>query len=312
MLKGDLKNEVGKFQKILTDCLAELEVTLDYPEHDDEEITLNSAKKILSSLYQQITNLLQTSNTGKIIKNGLNIAIIGKPNVGKSSLLNALIGENRAIVTNIAGTTRDTITETISFNGMKFNFIDTAGIRESEDIVEKIGIERSKQSINESDIVLVVLDSLTGLQEEDKILLDLTKNEKRIILINKTDLNQKENYNYINNLQNNKYLKTNENILEISALKKQNIEKIKEVIFNKIIDNKMDASALILTNIRQTNNLKIAQQTLNEAIEATDNKTVDIVAFLIRRVWEELGKITGETEIESVIDEIFSKFCLGK
>lgn len=312
MLKGDLKNEVGKFQKILTDCLAELEVTLDYPEHDDEEITLNSAKKILSSLYQQITNLLQTSNTGKIIKNGLNIAIIGKPNVGKSSLLNALIGENRAIVTNIAGTTRDTITETISFNGMKFNFIDTAGIRESEDIVEKIGIERSKQSINESDIVLVVLDSSTDLQEEDKILLDLTKNEKRIILINKTDLNQKENYNFINNLQNNKYLKTNENILEISALKKQNIEKIKEVIFNKIIDNKMDASALILTNIRQTNNLKIAQQTLNEAIEATTNKTVDIVAFLVRRVWEELGKITGETEIESVIDEIFSKFCLGK
>ena len=195
---------------------------------------------------------------------------------------------------------------------MKFNFIDTAGIRESEDIVEKIGIERSKQSINESDIVLVVLDSSTDLQEEDKILLDLTKNEKRIILINKTDLNQKENYNYINNLQNNKYLKTNENILEISALKKQNIEKIKEVIFNKIIDNKMDASALILTNIRQTNNLKIAQQTLNEAIEATTSKTVDIVAFLVRRVWEELGKITGETEIESVIDEIFSKFCLGK
>ena len=360
MLKGELNKTVKTFQNRLTDCLASLEVTLDYPEHDDEEITLSQTHKILSQLNTEFEKLIATSKTGKIIKNGLGIAIIGKPNVGKSSLLNALIGEERAIVTNIAGTTRDTITETITFKGMKFNFIDTAGIRESDDIVEKIGIERSKQSIAEADIVLVVLDNSTELSQEDKTLLELTKNEKRIIILNKTDLgnkakNQIESGKIIdilsknidkklNSVENNNIfvenhsenvendnknvenarnmLKNGENannadlrvlnIIEISALKKDNIEKIKEMIFDKVIDNKMDASGLVLTNMRQTNNLKSAKQVLETAISASQTETVDIVAFLVRRVWEELGKITGETEIEAVIDEIFSKFCLGK
>ena len=191
ILKGELKQTVNKIQGALTEFLARINVDLDYPEHDDEHTTALYVKNGLLNLKAEIESLLKTATTGKVVKNGINVAIIGKPNVGKSSILNALIGENRAIVTNIAGTTRDTIVETINFNGIKFNFIDTAGIRESDDIVEKIGIERSKQSIKEADVVLIVFDNSSDLTVEDKKLLELKKEKKRILILNKTDLVKK-------------------------------------------------------------------------------------------------------------------------
>jgi len=305
MLKGELKFAIVEMQKKLTDFLARIEVDIDYPEHDDEHATASYVKAGLAKLREQIENLSKTASTGKLIKHGINIAIIGKPNVGKSSLLNSLIGEERAIVTNIAGTTRDTIMETINFNGMKLNFIDTAGIRESEDVVEKIGIERSKRSIKEANLVLVILDNSGELTDEDEKLLDLTKNEKRILILNKTDLGQA--------LKINKKIKElNEEIIEISALKKSNIENLKQLIFDKVIDKKINASSLIITNIRHIINLKLALQAIDEAINKCDNESMDIIAFLVKNIWDILGRITGETEFETVIDEIFSKFCLGK
>lgn len=298
ILKGELKHTINKMQDKLTEFLAKIDVDLDYPEHDDEHITALFVKNGLKKLADEVQELLKTATTGKMVKHGINIAIIGKPNVGKSSILNALIGENRAIVTNVAGTTRDTIVETINFNGIKFNFIDTAGIRDSDDIVEKIGIERSKQSIKEADIILVVFDNSSNLTFEDDKLLDLTKNEKRILILNKSDIDKK--------------LKFGEEFLEISALTKHNIQKVKQAIYDKVIDKKVDISGLIITNIRHINNLKLAEQELKNAIEKCKTESMDIIAFLVRRVWEALGKITGETEYENIIDEIFSKFCLGK
>lgn len=299
LLKGELKNKVIELQNKLTTSLAELEVTLDYPEYDDEKFAIIKVQKELKGVLTEVQNLLATVKTGKVIKNGINIAIVGKPNVGKSSLLNALIGEERAIVTSIAGTTRDTITETINFNGMKLNFVDTAGIRESEDFVERIGIERSRQSIKEADLVLVVLDNSEKLEKEDNSLLDLTSKLNRILVLNKSDLGKILAFG-------------KEKVVNISAIKKQNIEKIKQVIFDSVIDKKMDTSGLVLTNLRQINNLKNAKIAIEIAIEKCEFESADIVAFLLKNVWDEFGKITGETEVEAVIDEIFSKFCLGK
>lgn len=294
---GKLNKIIKDIQNNIKDCLVDLEVSIDYPEHDDEQMSIEKVKEVLISSKKQIENLITSFSQGEKIKFGINVAIIGKPNVGKSSILNCLIGEERAIVTSIKGTTRDVLKETISYKGFKINFIDTAGIRESDDVVEKIGIQRSKKCIEDSNIVLCVFDASESLDDEDKALLDLTKNKNVIYVLNKTDKQ------VVTNLDNAIYVCANQN---------KNIDKIKDKIIELSKVNNVDFSQVYLTNKRHLQVLQESLSLIDEAIMATQNMSADIVDMSAKRVWTSLGKITGESEIESIIDGIFAKFCLGK
>lgn len=295
LMSGELSKFAKDSQAALTDMLAELEVALDYPEHDDEAMAIESARKKLEDMIAKTEALLATVGTGKLIKSGVSVAIVGKPNVGKSSLLNALLGEERAIVTSVEGTTRDTISETISYKGYNINFVDTAGVRESDDEVEKIGIERSKKAIESADVVLLLIDSSRELDERDQELMKLTEGKRRILVLNKCDLKSKVKLDGI----------------KVSAKSGEGVEELKKKILDSV-DLKVDTSGLVITNMRHEEALKEALDALKEADSAAESKSADIVAFLVKRAWTAFGKITGETENEAIIDKIFSKFCLGK
>lgn len=297
ILKGDLFAKISNLQKEIMDAIVNLEVSIDYPEHDDEALGIDNLVKVLSKSKIVLKQLDDTSHNGSIIKSGINVAIVGKPNVGKSSLLNALIGEERAIVTSIKGTTRDTICETIVYSGIKINFMDTAGIHESFDEVEKIGIDRAKQSLKNADIILALFDASTSLDDEDREIIDLTSKYKTINIINKTDIKS-------GNLD--------INGIEISALNKINIDKIKEKILELSINSKIDYSGIIITNTRHQEAIKDSIQKIDEILNASEFQTVDILDMLAKDLWKTLGKITGETENEDIISGIFAKFCLGK
>ena len=298
LMKGRLFKTVEKLQNDLTTTIARIEVTLDYPEHDDEEIEKNHAIAVLENVKQEIQTLLKNSEHGKYIKTGVNIALVGKPNVGKSSLLNALLGQERAIVTNIKGTTRDTIKETLLYKGVKFNFIDTAGLRESNDIVEQIGINKSRETIKEADIVVLLLDGAEKIDEEDLLIYKQIKQHNPLIVLNKQDIKIKQELPF--------------EVFEISAMKNQGIEELKETIYQRTIKEKIDTSAIVLTNQRHITALENAKQLTQEAIDTIRNVSSDIANFEIRKIWTELGKITGVSENERIIDEIFARFCLGK
>ena len=297
MMKGDLKLKVEDLQKQIMDAIVNLEVSIDYPEHDDEALGVDNLVNVLNMVKQELIKLENTSKSGKIINSGINVAIVGKPNVGKSSLLNALIGEERAIVTSIKGTTRDTLHETITHNGIKINFIDTAGIHSSSDEVEKIGIEKAKESLKNAHIVLAVFDGSEPLSQEDKELISLLQPYKVLNIINKTDISKN---------------KTGISGLEISALNKQNIEEIKDEILKLSIENKIDYSSLIITNTRHIEAIKDSIKKIDELITECKFQTVDILDMLAKDIWKTLGKITGSTENEEIISGIFAKFCLGK
>ena len=298
LMSGKLYSEVKALQDSITEELASIDMTLDYPEHDDEGETLAHTKGVLVEVEKKLNELLSTASAGKLIKSGVNAIIVGKPNVGKSSLLNALLGEDRAIVTDIAGTTRDTITESISYKDIKINFIDTAGVHDSTNLVEQLGIDRTKKALESADIVLLMLDSSSKLSEEDRELLKLTENKKRIIILNKADKK--------------KALEIKDKYILISAKNGENIEKVKEEIYSTFASGTIDTSGLILTNVRHIEALESAHKICEETIDVCEIHTPDIVSFKLKELWAELGKITGETETESIIDAIFSKFCLGK
>ena len=297
LLNGELFKKVDNMQSLLTSKLAEIEVTLDYPEHDIEYETKESIKKSLLSIKQELEKLINTEQTGRIIKDGINVAILGRPNVGKSSILNKLLGYDRAIVTDVAGTTRDTISESIIYKGIKINLIDTAGIRESQDIVEKIGIDKSIQTIDSADIILLILDNSQDLTKEDKNNIELVKDKNVIFVSNKSDLNKKLNF---------------DNSILVSAKDNKNIDKIKDEIYNKVVDKKIISQDIILTNKRHIQLVREAYNNINNALENIDTVTLDCIALDIKNAWLNLGAITGQVADEKIIDQIFSRFCLGK
>ena len=297
LLNGELFKKVDNMQNLLTSKLAEIEVTLDYPEHDIEYETKESIKKSLLSIKQELKKLINTEQTGRIIKDGINVAILGRPNVGKSSILNKLLGYDRAIVTDVAGTTRDTISESIIYKGIKINLIDTAGIRESQDIVEKIGIDKSIQTIDSADIILLILDNSQDLTKEDKNNIELVKDKNVIFVSNKSDLNKKLNF---------------DNSILVSAKDNKNIDKIKDEIYNKVVDKKIISQDIILTNKRHIQLVKEAYNNIKNALENIDTVTLDCIALDIKNAWLNLGAITGQVADEKIIDQIFSRFCLGK
>ena len=303
-LKANLSLAGGKFQKKvrdlqekLTATLAKIEVTLDYPEEDLEETVRDEIFETISNVKKEIIKILDDSKQYKYIKNGINVAIVGKPNVGKSSLLNALLGEEKAIVTNIEGTTRDSIEGVFFYNGIKINLIDTAGIREALDEVEKIGVEKSKTVLKDSDIVLFVFDGSKDIEENDEKIKKICKDKIFVSVINKTD--QK------------RVLGKQENEIEISAIENKNIDLLKETIFKTIIKSEINFNNIIITNQRQLNELNNALKDIKE-IENSKLELLEIVSMLIKKLWNTLGKITGNTENEDIINLIFSKFCLGK
>ena len=297
LLNGELFKKVDNMQNLLTSKLAEIEVTLDYPEHDIEYETKESIKKSLLSIKQELEKLINTEQTGRIIKDGINVAILGRPNVGKSSILNKLLGYDRAIVTDVAGTTRDTISESIVYKGIKINLIDTAGIRESQDIVEKIGIDKSIQTIDSADIILLILDNSQDLTKEDKKNIELVKDKNVIFVSNKSDLDKKLNF---------------DNSILVSAKDNKNIDKIKDEIYNKVVDKKIISQDIILTNKRHIQLVKEAYNNIKNALENIDTVTLDCIALDIKNAWLNLGAITGQVADEKIIDQIFSRFCLGK
>lgn len=294
---GKLRKKIVSLQEKLTEEIAKIEATLDYPEEDFEKSAKEGIFKSLENVEENIDEFLKQAQGARLLKEGVSVAIIGAPNVGKSSLLNALVGEEKAIVTDIAGTTRDTISEHIVYKGIKINFIDTAGIREATDKVEKIGIEKSRKSIEKADVVLCVLDGTRMLGEEDKEILKLAEKTKHIVIVNKSDEKR--------------ILEKQEEELYISAKDEKNITAVKDKIFDMVAGEEIDLNKIIIINERQIEHLKEAMITIQE-IFAAKEESMDIIAMLIKNLWNALGKITGQCENEAIIDLIFSKFCLGK
>ena len=298
LTSGKLKQKITTLQNNLTESIAQIEATLDYPEEDFEKSVKENIFLNIKNIKSTIDEFIEDSKNARFISKGINIAIVGSPNVGKSSLLNALIGQDRAIVTDIKGTTRDTLNESIFYKGIKLNFIDTAGIRESDDSVEKIGIEKSRQAIENADVVLFVLDGSEDMSEEDKQLqLHLSGYKNAITIINKSDKARK--------------LEKQNNEICVSALKEENITLVKEKIYSLVINEEIDYNKTIITNERQLSILNECENIINQILSSQD-ESMDIVAMLIKSLWNELGKITGQSENEAIIDLIFSKFCLGK
>lgn len=308
-LEGNLSNAINSIKKDILDVMVNIEVSIDYPEYDEVgDIQNDDVVDMLNSVKNKLITLEKSFDNGRLIKEGIKTAIIGKPNAGKSSLLNFILNEERAIVTEFAGTTRDTIEEYITVGGIPLNLIDTAGIRETEDFVEKIGIEKSKKAADDAELIIAIIDSSKDLDEEDFEILNLAKVKNSIIVLNKIDLNKKIN-------KNNKYISTiTPHIVEMSALKKVGIEEL----YNKIeemfnFEEISLGNEIMITNIRHKNLISHAIENSNKSIEALNNNMpIDIITIFIKDILEDLAEITGESVTEDIINEIFAKFCLGK
>lgn len=307
-LEGFLSEKIKEIKKDILDVLVNIEVSIDYPEYDIEEVQNREALEMLDNVEQKLKNLEKSFDNGKIIKNGIKTVIVGKPNAGKSSLLNAILKEERAIVTEIEGTTRDTIEEMVNINGIPINLIDTAGIRKSTDEVEKIGIEKSRSMIKKADLVIAIFDCSKELEEEDIEILELIKDKKCIILLNKIDLETKIDEN------NEKLKKISNNIIKISALNKIGIEELGNKISGLFNLNQINLdNELVITNVRHKKLISKCIESIKSArIDLETETPLDIVTISIKNIIDYMGEITGDNTSEDIINEIFSKFCLGK
>lgn len=308
-LDGNLSRLIRQLRQEILETLAQVEVNIDYPEYDDvEELTTRLLLEKANQVQKQIQALLQTAQQGKILREGLSTAIIGRPNVGKSSLLNHLLREEKAIVTDIAGTTRDVIEEYVNVRGVPLKLVDTAGIRETEDIVEKIGVERSRKALSEADLILLVLNQSESLTPEDKQLLAITSGNKRIILLNKTDLpsriNQEDLVPYLEN----------EPAFPISVLTSEGLDQLEQAIADLFFGgNTGDKDASYLSNTRHIALLEKAEHSLAEVIQGIESgMPVDLVQIDMTRCWDYLGEIVGDSVQDELITQLFSQFCLGK
>ncbi len=307
-LEGFLSNEIAKIKQKIMDVIINIEVAIDYPEYDVDDVTSNQINEMLVTVENKLVKLSKSFDNGKIIKEGIKTAIIGRPNAGKSSLLNAILKEDRAIVTEYEGTTRDTIEEFVNINGIPLKLVDTAGIRDAKDEVEKIGIAKSKEIAKDADLIIAIFDASKDLGKEDLEILELIKNKKAIILLNKTDLKEKINEN------DQKIKETGATVIKISALKKEGIENLYDEITKMFDLNQINLDQeTVITNVRHKNLIDQAIESTKKAKDTMEQKMpIDIIAIFIKDILEDLGKITGEIVTDDIIDEIFSKFCLGK
>ena len=305
-LEGILAKRINKIKENIMNIMVDIEASIDYPEYDVEEVSSKKALNKLQEIDKELRELEDTFENGKIIKDGINVAIIGRPNAGKSSLLNAILNEERAIVTEYEGTTRDSIEETITIEGIPLKIIDTAGIREAKDEVEKIGIKKAKDIAKNADFIIVILDCTQNIEKQDEEIIKMIENRNGVILLNKIDKGK-------NILKENNLLKDKE-VIEISAKEGIGITKIYDKIIREFNLGRIEAdNELVITNLRHKEQIIKSRKNIEKAIDTIkSNIPIDVIEISVREAWEELGKITGETVSENMIKEIFAKFCLGK
>ncbi len=306
-LEGFLAKEIKEIKNKVLDIMTNIEVSIDYPEYDTPEIMEEELKTKMNVVLKKLEDLEKSFANGKIIKEGIKTAIIGRPNAGKSSLLNAILKEERAIVTEYEGTTRDTIEEFVNINGIPLKLIDTAGIRKTQNEIEKIGIEKSKKIAKEADLIIFIIDSSKDITQEDYEILDTMQPDKTIVILNKIDLGQKidRNTEKINKFH---------HVIDMSALKRKGLQELYEKITELFNLNEINVeNDIVITNERHKNQIQKAIQNLKKAKESLDKKMpIDIIAISLKDVLMNLGEITGEEASEEIIHEIFARFCLGK
>ena len=308
-IEGRLSDLIKKQRQSILEILAQVEVNIDYPEYDDvEDATTDFLLEQSKRIKEEINQLLETGAQGKIMREGLSTVIVGRPNVGKSSMLNNLIQDNKAIVTEVAGTTRDVLEEYVNVRGVPLRLVDTAGIRDTEDIVEKIGVERSRKALSEADLILFVLNNNEPLTEDDQTLFEVIKNEDVIVIINKTDLEQRLDVSELREMIGDMPL------IQTSMLKQEGIDEleiqIKDLFFGGEVQNQ---DMTYVSNSRHISLLKQARQSIQDAIDAAESGIpMDMVQIDLTRSWEILGEIIGESASDELIDQLFSQFCLGK
>lgn len=308
-MDGRLSKLITNLRQELLETVAHVEVNIDYPEYDDvEEMSHEMMRTKTKEVHQKIVELLNVAKQGKILREGIATAIIGRPNVGKSSLMNTLVQENKAIVTDVPGTTRDIIEEYVNVRGVPLRLVDTAGIRETEDIVEKIGVERSRQVLKESDLILFVLNYNEALTAEDVKLFEAVKGLDYIVIVNKTDLEEKIEIDDV------KKLAEGRPVITTSLIEEAGVDELQKAIAASFFDGEIDTGDMTyVSNIRHIQLLKQAKQALEDAMEGIElGMPLDIVQIDVTRTWEFLGEIIGDTASDSLIDQLFSQFCLGK